>query len=70
MAWTATNFPKEMNGLTPDQREKAIDIANQFLAREGNEPQAIEHALKMVERWTQHREHDIHDIKGKRVSHG
>ncbi|WGQ10784.1 hypothetical protein QG516_03835 [Pedobacter gandavensis] len=52
MTWTLENFPLEMQDLKPQEREKAIEIANRMKQqRTVNELAIVEQAIKEAEEW-------------------
>ncbi len=52
MAWTFEDFPLEMKDLTPQVREKAIEIANKLMVEKClDEKEAIREAIEQAEEW-------------------
>ena len=52
MSWDETNYPNRMGRLPQEVREKAIDIANVLVEKEGlSESKAIEEAIKRARNW-------------------
>jgi uncharacterized protein YdaT len=56
MPWTSAYYPVSMKNLSPDVREKAIEIANALLESGRPEGQAIRIAIASAKQWaTGHR---------------
>ena len=56
MPWSKDDYPDSMKNLTEEVREKAIDIANALLEKEGyDEGRAIAIATKQAEQWAEDR---------------
>ncbi|MFF5384181.1 hypothetical protein [Pedobacter suwonensis] len=52
MAWTSEHYPFEMNELTPQVREKAIEIANDLKkTKEVSELNIVEVAINRAQQW-------------------
>lgn len=52
MPWDKKNYPDQMGRLPQDVREKAIDIANTLVDKDGmSEPDAIEEAIERARQW-------------------
>lgn len=57
MPWTENNYPSSMKNLTPEVRNKAIEIANSLLEKEGYpEDRAIPIAIDTAEEWARNRD--------------
>lgn len=57
MPWTENNYPASMKNLTPEVRNKAIEIANSLLEKEGYpEDRAIPIAIDTAEEWARNRD--------------
>lgn len=56
MPWTPQDYPAAMKSLTPEVRNKAIEIANSLLEKEGYpEERAIPIAIDTAEVWARNR---------------
>jgi uncharacterized protein YdaT len=55
MPWSSDDFPASMSHLTPQVREKAIEIANALLAEGMDEGRAIRIAIAGAGRWAKRR---------------
>lgn len=53
MPWSSDDFPASMSNLTPQVREKAIDIANALLAEGMDEGKAIRIAMARAGQWAE-----------------
>lgn len=51
MPWTQYDYPVSMRHLSPDVREKAVEIANALLAKGYDEGMAIRIAIAQSKRW-------------------
>jgi uncharacterized protein YdaT len=51
MPWTQYDYPASMRHLSPDVRDKAIEIANALLAKGYEEGMAIRIAIAQAKRW-------------------
>lgn len=51
MPWTTERYPPAMGKLPPRVRDKAIEIANAVLARDGDEGKAIRIGIARAKRW-------------------
>lgn len=52
MEWTFENFKADLINLTPEVREKAIEIANRLMKKGGiSEDEAIKKGIKRAEEW-------------------
>ncbi|AFL79546.1 hypothetical protein Aeqsu_0014 [Aequorivita sublithincola DSM 14238] len=52
MTWTFENFKADLDNLTPQVREKALEIAHQLMEKGGfSEEQAIKKAIVKAEEW-------------------
>ncbi len=54
MPWTEDDYPVSMKNLTPEVRQKAIEIANALLAQGYAEGRAIAIGTKQAEEWGGH----------------
>lgn len=54
MPWTLTYYPVSMKNLSPQLREKAIEIANALLAEGMDEGKAIRVAIAKAKEWARH----------------
>jgi uncharacterized protein YdaT len=58
MQWTFENFKPKLENLTPEVREKALQIAHQLMDKGGiSEEKAISEAIVKAEEW-------FYDLKG------
>ena len=55
MPWSSDDLPASMSNLTPQVREKAIDIANALLAEGMDEGKAIRIAMARAGQWAERR---------------
>lgn len=55
MPWASDDFPASMSHLTPQVREKAIEIANALLAEGMDEGKAIRIASARACQWAERR---------------
>lgn len=55
MPWSSENYPVSMKNLTPEVRDKAIDIANALLEEGYDEGRAIAIATAQAEEWAERR---------------
>ncbi|WP_131807704.1 hypothetical protein [Aequorivita aquimaris] len=52
MNWTFENFKPKLENLTPEVREKALDIAREMMEKGGiSEEKAIKEAIIRAEEW-------------------
>ena len=51
MPWSSDEFPASMSNLSPQVREKAIEIANALLAEGMEEGKAIRIAIAKAKEW-------------------
>ena len=51
MPWTAERYPRAMQGMAPEVRLKAIEIANAMLREGIEEGKAIRMAITAARRW-------------------
>ncbi|WP_165586700.1 hypothetical protein [Aequorivita vladivostokensis] len=52
MQWTFENFKPKLENLTPEVREKALQIAHQLMEKGGiSEEKAISEAIVKAEEW-------------------
>jgi uncharacterized protein YdaT len=52
MNWTFENFKPALNNLTPQVREKAVEIAHKLMEQGGiSEDRAIQQAIVEAEEW-------------------
>ncbi len=52
MQWTFENFKPKLENLTPEVREKALQIAHQLMDKGGiSEEKAISEAIVKAEEW-------------------
>ncbi len=52
MQWTFENFKPKLENLTPEVREKALQIAHQLMEKSGiSEEKAISEAIVKAEEW-------------------
>lgn len=58
MPWTSRDYPDTFKNLTPDVREKAIDIANELLDQY-NEGRSIRIAMAQAKEWASNRDMQI-----------
>ena len=55
MPWTQNDYPRSLKNLTPQVRNKAIEIANALLEEGWEEGRAIAIATEKAEEWAQNR---------------
>lgn len=56
MPWSSNNYPASLKNLTPEVREKAIEIANKLYEEEHyEEGRAIAIATDTAEKWARNR---------------
>ena len=55
MPWTQDDYPRSLKNLTPQVRNKAIEIANALLEEGWEEGRAIAIATEKAEEWAQNR---------------
>lgn len=55
MPWTQDDYPPSLKNLTPQVRNKAIEIANALLKEGREEGRAIAIATEKAEEWAQNR---------------
>jgi len=55
MPWSSDEFPASMSNLSPQVREKAIEIANALLAEGMGEGKAIRIAIAKAKQWAERR---------------
>jgi uncharacterized protein YdaT len=60
MPWSETDYPVSMKNLTPEVRQKAIEIANALLEDKYEEGRAIAIATAQAEKWATRRDKPIH----------
>lgn len=52
MNWTFENFKPQLENLTPQAREKALEIAEQLIQKGGiSEERAVKEAIVRAEEW-------------------
>jgi len=52
MEWTFENFKADLNNLTPEVKERAIEIAEKLMKKGGvSEDEAIKKGIKRAEEW-------------------
>jgi uncharacterized protein YdaT len=52
MKWTFENFEADLQDLTPEVKEKALEIAHDLMEKGGySEKEALEEAIKEAEEW-------------------
>tara|TARA_R110000823_G_scaffold311448_1_gene437001 strand:+ start:17454 stop:17630 length:177 start_codon:yes stop_codon:yes gene_type:complete len=52
MNWTSENFKPKLENLTPEVREKALEIAHELIKKGGiSEKKAISKAIVKAEEW-------------------
>ncbi|HNP66824.1 MAG TPA: hypothetical protein PKH16_02875 [Aequorivita sp.] len=52
MNWTSENFKPKLENLTPEVREKALEIAHELIEKGGiSEKKAISKAIVKAEEW-------------------
>ncbi|MCU0354898.1 MAG: DUF2188 domain-containing protein [Cytophagales bacterium] len=56
MPWTEKDYPVSMKNLTPEVRNKAIEIANALLEQGREEGSAIAIATAKAEEWAENRD--------------
>ena len=56
MPWTEKNYPESLKNLTPEVRNKAIEIANALLEQGREEGSAIAIATAKAEEWAENRD--------------
>ena len=61
MPWNASYFPASMRHLSPEVREKAIDIANALLEEGYEEGKAIRIAIAKAKEWALHHPESVRD---------
>lgn len=55
MNWTSENFKPKLENLTPEVREKALEIAHEMMEKGGiSEEKAIKEAIIRAEEWFYH----------------
>ncbi len=60
MPWTNKDFPRSMKNLTPEVREKAVEIANKLYDDEHyEEGRAIAIATDTAEKWAKKRDKKV-----------
>lgn len=55
MPWSDNDYPISLKNLTPEVRDKAIEIANALLEEGYEEGRAIAIATAKAEEWAEHR---------------
>ncbi len=55
MPWSSGHYPPSLKNLTPETRDKAIEIANALLEEGYEEGRAIAIATAQAEKWAEHR---------------
>jgi uncharacterized protein YdaT len=55
MPWSENHYPTSLKNLTPEVRNKAIEIANALLDEKYDEGRAIAIATAQAEKWAEHR---------------
>ncbi|CAN5684227.1 DUF2188 domain-containing protein [soil metagenome] len=58
MPWTRNSYPTTFKNMTPNVRDKAIEIANELL-NQYEEPRAIRIATAQAKEWAQNRNMEI-----------
>lgn len=58
MPWSQEHYPKSMEHLPDEVRDKAIEIANALLAEGMDDGRAIRIAIAKAKEWARH--HDWH----------
>jgi uncharacterized protein YdaT len=56
MPWNHKNYPESMKNLTPEVRDKAVEIANSLLEKDYEEGKAIAIATAKAEEWAENRD--------------
>lgn len=59
MPWSEKDYPASMKHLTPEVRDKAIEIANALLEKDYDEGKAIPIAIAKAEEWAERRGKDV-----------
>lgn len=59
MPWTQDDYPASMKNLTPEVREKAIEIANAILEEDEDEGKSIRIGIAKAEEWAENRDKQV-----------
>ncbi|PSF37919.1 hypothetical protein C7H19_08055 [Aphanothece hegewaldii CCALA 016] len=62
MPWSYTDYPISLKNLTPEVRDKAIDIANALLEEGYDEGRSIAIATAQAEEWAERRGKPIKNL--------